>query len=124
LSQNDLLGLNSEYERWRARASGLALPRSATLFDLFCAEQFLKPHVLLSDQDFLSGLVGKSNDGGVDGFYFILNGILVDESTEISAQQNQSVHLVLLQTKEGQGFSPTSIDKFDTFTDNLPFARR
>jgi hypothetical protein len=90
-----------------------------TPFDAFCAEQFLKPHVLLSDQDILSGLVGKSDDGGLDGFYFILNGALVDDSTEIPAQQGQSVHLVLLQTKEGQGFSPTAIDKFDTFTDDL-----
>jgi len=119
LSQNDVLGLNSEYDRWRARTAGLSFPRGATPFDVFCAEQFLKPHVLLSDQNVLSGLVGQSDDGGVDGFYFILNGILVDDDTEISAQQGQSVHLVLLQTKEGQGFSPTSIDKFDTFTDDL-----
>jgi hypothetical protein len=119
LSQNDVLGLNSEYERWLGRTSGLSFPRGVTAFDVFCAEQFLKPHVLLSDQDVLSGLVGKSDDGGVDGFYFILNGALVDESTEISAQPGQSVHLVMLQTKEGQGFSPTAIDKFDTFTDDL-----
>ncbi len=119
MSQNDVLGLNSEYERWLARTSGLSFPRGVTAFDVFCAEQFLKPHVLLSDQDVLSGLVGKSDDGGVDGFYFILNGMLVNDDTEISAQQGQSVHLVLLQTKEGQGFSPTSVDKFDTFTDDL-----
>jgi hypothetical protein len=119
LSQNDVLGLNSEYDRWLARAAGLSFPRGVTPFDAFCAEQFLKPHVLLSDQDILSGLVGKSDDSGLDGFYFILNGALVDDSTEIPAQQGQSVHLVLLQTKEGQGFSPTAIDKFDTFTDDL-----
>ena len=119
LSQNDVLGLNSEYERWFARTSGLSFPRGVTAFDVFCAEQFLKPHVLLSDQDILSGLVGKSDDGGVDGFYFILNGELVADDTDISRQQGQSVHLALFQTKEGQGFSPTAIDKFDTFTDDL-----
>src|ERR1700751_10749 len=96
LSQNDVLGLNSEYDRWLARAAGLSFPRGVTPFDAFCAEQFLKPHVLLSDQDILSGLVGKSDDSGLDGFYFILNGALVDDSTEIPAQQGQSVHLVLL----------------------------
>jgi hypothetical protein len=119
LSQNDVLGLNAEYERWLTRTQGLSFPRGVTQFDVFCAEQFLKSHVLFSDQDVLSGLVGKSDDGGIDGFYFILNGILVNENTDISQQQNQTVHLVLLQTKEGQGFSPTSVDKFDTFTDDL-----
>ena len=64
LSQNDVLGLNSEYERWIGRTSGLSFPRGVTAFDVFCAEQFLKPHVLLSDRDVLSGLVGKSDDGG------------------------------------------------------------
>lgn len=120
MSQNDVLGLNNEYDRWlKERTLGLVLPRGATHFDLFCAEQILKPHVLLSDQDILSGLVGKGNDGGIDGFYFVLNGQLVQESTETTAQPDQSVHLVIIQTKEGQGFSANSVEKFDTFSDDL-----
>ncbi|MGB8542063.1 MAG: AIPR family protein [Candidatus Acidiferrales bacterium] len=121
LSQNDVLGLNAEYDRWVAsRTSGFSsFARDINPFDVFCAEQFLKPHVLLSDQDVLAGIVGKSDDGGVDSFYFILNGMLVRDDTEVSPQQGQSVHLVLIQTKEGQGFSPTSVDKFETFTDDL-----
>lgn len=116
-----MLGLNSEYDRWLAsRTSGLSsFARDISPFDAFCAEQFLKSHVLLSDQDILSGIVGKSDDGGVDSFYFILNGMLVNDDTEPSPQQGQSVHLVFIQTKEGQGFSPTAVDKFDTFTDDL-----
>ena len=116
-----MLGLNAEYDRWvTCRTAGLSsFAREITPFDVFCAEQFLKPHVLLSDQDILSGIVGKSDDGGIDSFYFILNGMLVNGDTDVSPQQSQSIHLVLIQTKEGQGFSPTAVDKFDTFTDDL-----
>jgi len=121
LSHNDVLGLDAEFDRWIAsRTSGLSsFARDITPFDVFCAEQFLKPHFLLSDQDVLAGIVGKTDDGGIDSFYFILNGMLVRDDTEISPQREQSVHLVFIQTKEAQGFSPTAVDKFDTFTDDL-----
>lgn len=121
MSHNDVLGVAAEYERWIAdRTSGLSsFARDISPFDMFCAEQFLKAHVLISDQDILSGIVGKSDDGGVDSVYFVLNGMLVKEDTEISPQREQSVHLVFIQTKEGQGFSPTAVDKFQTFTDDF-----
>jgi hypothetical protein len=120
LSENDVLSLNAEYGRWlKNRAAGLSLPSAISPFDVFCAEQFLKPYILLSDSDILAGIVGKSDDGGVDGFYFILNGLLVGPDTDITQQQEQSVHLIFIQTKESQGFSPTAIDKFITFTDDL-----
>jgi hypothetical protein len=114
MSHNDVVGLHAEYERWVKRTKGLIIPKGATLFDLFCAEQFL-----LSDQDIIAGLIGKSRDGGVDCFYFLLDGSLVEENTDISAQAEQSVHLVMMQTKEGSGFSANSIEKFATFTDDL-----
>lgn len=120
MSENDVLALNAEYERWlTSRTAGLMLPSGVSQFEVFCAEEFLKPHVLLSDQDILSGIVGRSDDGGVDAFYFILNGLLVGPDTEITQNPEQSVHLVLIQAKESQGFSPTAVDKLETFTDDL-----
>jgi hypothetical protein len=120
LSENDVRSLTAEYDRWQtSRAVGLSLPPGVNRFDVFCAEQVLKPFVLLSDQDILSGIVGNSDDGGVDAFYFILNGLLVGPDTVIAQQQDQPAHLVFLQTKEGKGFSPTAIDKFETVTDDL-----
>lgn len=120
MAENDVRALNAEYERWvSSRIAGLALPSGVSPFDVFCAEQFLKQHVLLSDRDIISGVIGKSDDGGIDALYFILNGQLVGPDTEITQSPEQSVHLILIQTKEGQGFSPTAVDKFDIFTDDL-----
>ena len=88
-------------------------------FEFFCAEQFLKSHILLSDQDILSGIIGKSDDGGVDSFYFLVNGQLVKDDTILPSQAQPVVNLVFIQSKETKGFAPNSVDKFDTFTDDL-----
>jgi hypothetical protein len=118
MAPNDVLALNIEYEKWVAdRATGLD-PTIAP-FEFFCAEQFLKPHILLSDKDILAGIIGKSDDGGVDSFYFLVNGQLVTDDTVLPAQSSQVVHLVFIQSKENKGFAPNSVDKFDTFTDDL-----
>jgi hypothetical protein len=118
MAPNDVLALNIEYEKWVVdRAKGLD-PKISP-FEFFCAEQFLKPHILLSDKDVLSGIIGKSDDGGVDSFYFLVNGQLVTDDTVLPAQSQQTVHLVFIQSKTSKGFAPTSVDKFDTFTDDL-----
>jgi hypothetical protein len=118
MAPNDVLALTTEYNNWLSqRATGLDPEISP--FEFFCAEQFLKSHVLLSDPDILSGIVGKSDDGGVDAFYFIVNGQLVQEDTILPSQPQQSVHIVFIQSKETKGFAPNSVDKFDTFTDDL-----
>jgi hypothetical protein len=121
MSDNDILALNTEYSSWLSqRAEGLAeFDPEIAPFEFFCAEQFLKQHILLSDQDILSGVVGKSDDGGIDSFYFIVDGQLVKDDTTLPSQARQAVHLVFIQSKENKGFSPTSVDKFDTFTDDL-----
>src|SRR5712692_6632011 len=121
MSDNDILALNTEYSNWLSqRAEGLTeFDPEIAPFEFFCAEQFLKSHILLSDHDILSGIVGKSDDGGVDSFYFIVDGQLVKDDTTLPSQPRQVVHLVLIQSKENKGFAPTSVDKFDTFTDDL-----
>jgi hypothetical protein len=121
MSSNDTIALNTEYEAWEStRAKGLAiLDPDASPFEFFCAEQFLKPYVLLTDPDILHGLVGKSDDGGVDSFYFIVNGQLVTEDFAVPSQAGQQAHIVLIQSKENKGFAPTQVDRFDTFTDDL-----
>jgi len=116
LSANDILALKTEYRNWKnARAVGLT---EVDPFEFFCADQFLKSY-LLTDEDILSGVVGSSNDGGVDAFYFLLNGHLVQEDTVIPTQPNLPVSLVFVQSKENEGFSPLSVDRFDTLTDDL-----
>jgi len=86
MAPNDVLALNIEYEKWVVdRAKGLD-PKISP-FEFFCAEQFLKPHILLSDKDVLSGIIGKSDDGGVDSFYFLVNGQLRPRNRHLLARR-------------------------------------
>src|SRR5665811_1027945 len=98
MAPNDVLALKIEYDKWVSeRAKGLTdFDPEISPFEFFCAEQFLKSHILLSDQDILSGIIGKSDDGGVDSFYFLVNGQLVKEDTILPSQAQPVVNLVFI----------------------------
>src|SRR5258705_2680073 len=117
MSKNDSDAGEIEYGKWAGdRAAGL--PSVIDPFEVFCAEQFLKDHNL-SDDEILSGIVGKSQDGGCDAFYFMLGGKVVREDTPISDQKGLTAHLVFMQAKRGAGFSPLQVDRLDALTDDL-----
>ncbi|HEY7533588.1 MAG TPA: AIPR family protein, partial [Nitrospiraceae bacterium] len=65
-----------------------------------------------------SGHFGGEDDGGVDGMYFFINRILVDEDTEIP-EPALSAELVIVQAKHAKSFSETAIDKVHTFARDL-----
>ena len=41
----------------------------------------------MSDAEIISGLVDRSQDGGIDAFYFLLNRVLVNDNTIITLQR-------------------------------------
>jgi hypothetical protein len=117
MSKNDVDAVDREYRKWVSqRGAGLT---GVDPFEYFCADLFLKPY-LLSDEDIRAGLVGKSDDGGTDAFYFLLNGQFVQEDTKIPSEaREQPVNLIFIQAKHENGFSPLSVDRFDTLTDDI-----
>jgi hypothetical protein len=117
MTDNDVLALNREFEKWKAERA-VGLPPKTNAFEVFCSEQFLKQYPLLSDQDILSGIVGSTDDGGVDSFYLIVNGHLVREDSNIPSHPGAKVSIIIIQSKENKGFAPTQVDKFDTFTED------
>jgi len=117
MSKNDVTALKLEYNKWlEVRADGLA--DDLDPFEFFCAEHFLKDFNL-SDQDIAAGIVGKSLDGGCDGFFFLIGGRFIDEDTPIPEQRGMTVNLIFLQAKQGDGFSHLSVDRFDALTDDI-----
>ncbi len=76
-------------------------------FELFTAEQILKDHDFSYDE-IDSGLVDDGGDGGIDGYYLLVNGELVQEDSDYSyLRKNIDVELVLIQSKMGGGFQET-----------------
>jgi hypothetical protein len=118
MSKNDVDSVWIEFNNWKKdRADGL--PSGIDPFEFFCAEQFLKDYNL-SDDDILSGLVGKSLDGGCDAFYFLLAGKCVrHDSPPPPEQAGLTAHLIFMQAKETDGFSPLQVDRLEGLTDDV-----
>jgi hypothetical protein len=116
MSQNDILALKANFKKWQ-QSSGKGLTKCDP-FLFYSVDQFLKPfHVSASDVTY--GLTDGGNDGGIDGFYFFVNGELVREDSDIDARTAEKVHLLLFQVKGDEGFKPTEIDKLHGATDDI-----
>lgn len=88
-------------------------------FELFVAEELLKDHGLSYDE-LASGLVGGSNDGGIDGLWFFANGELVQEDSDLSSlKRNVDLELIIMQAKRSPGFGEEPINKLMAATENL-----
>jgi len=117
MSQNDVDSVKAEYDTWCSeRASGL--PQQIDPFEVFCAEQFLKDYNL-SDDDILSGIVGRSLDGGTDAFFYLVGGKCMRDNSPIPDQPGLGLHLIFMQAKQNAGFSPLQVDQFHALTDDL-----
>lgn len=116
MGEQDIQAFSLYYDAWCAdRLAGL---RDVKPFEFFCADQFLKDR-LLTDTEILSGQVDAPHDGGVDSFYCFFNGRLIDDTTEIDPRGGGDVEIKVMQSKQGAGFSPTAINKFRDFIEDL-----
>ena len=91
---------------------------SVNVFEYYCVEQFSRSFDL-SDGQLKSALVGGSKDGGVDALFMLVNGELVDAESELDPKTPNTVKLLVMQVKEGDGFSPIAVDKLYWFADDL-----
>jgi len=117
MGANDALALETNFTSWRDKRFPV-LPKDLNVFEYYCAEQFLRAFDL-SDSQIKSGLLGGPKDGGVDGMYMFVNGELIDAESELDPKTPNAVRLLVLQVKEGEGFSPIAVDKLYWFTDDL-----
>lgn len=115
MPKGDVKTFKLHYDGWRADRLPAGFPKA---FEFFGADQFLKERAL-SDKEILAGQVDASEDGGVDSFYAFHNGLLIDDNTKVDARAGGDLELKIIQSKEKQGFSPTSINKFGHFIEDL-----
>lgn len=116
MSEIDKRALDANFAIWKAdrmpsEVDGLA-------FECYVIDEVLQDHVL-SDDDIESGRTGGGDDGGVDGMYFIVDGMLVREDGQLPQGKAQEADLILIQVKRSGGFSETVFERITNFTRDL-----
>ena len=118
MSKTDVESVNHEYDKW-AKERAEDLPADIDTFEVFCAETLLKDYNL-SDAELLSGVVGRSKDGGCDAFFFLVGGRLVkDDDFPVPEQKGMTAQLIFMQAKRSDGFSCLQVDRLNVLTDDL-----
>ncbi|MBK9719513.1 MAG: AIPR family protein [Saprospiraceae bacterium] len=81
-------------------------------FNLFSSEQILKDFELSYDE-LNDGIVEGGSDGGIDAIYTFINGELLEEDTDYTGlKKDIVVDLVIIQSKNANGFTEEAINKF------------
>jgi hypothetical protein len=117
MGANDVLALDANFKGWQEKR--FPVPKKGiNVFEYYCVDQFLRQFDL-SDSQLKTGFTGGGGDGGVDAMYMFVNGELIDAESELDPKTPNDVKLLLMQVKEGEGFSPHAIDKLYWFVDDL-----
>jgi AIPR protein len=117
MGKNDEIALQNNFENWTKNRFPNP-PKDFNVWEYYCVEQFVRQFDL-GDSELKSGIVGAGQDGGVDAFYILANGELVDIETEIKPKEKPEFKLVIMQVKSNEGFSPVAVDKLYWFIDDL-----
>lgn len=84
--------------------------RDDDYFEIFTFEQILKKYDL-SYEELISGKMGGSDDGGIDGFFTFINGELLDKNTILNDfKRYPLIELFLIQSKRSPSFSETAVE--------------
>jgi hypothetical protein len=117
MSSNEAVALDANFKSWQEKRFPTP-PKDINVFEYYCVDQFLRQFDL-SDSQLKTGLLGGGKDGGVDALYMFVTGELVDSETELDPKAPNQVRLLIMQMKEGEGFSPVAVDKLNFFADDL-----
>jgi hypothetical protein len=111
----DIKGLETNFDGFRKdRFPNLSV---SDAFERSVARQILKD-ADLSDDETESGMLGGSDDGGVDGMFFFVNRILIQDETDLP-EEALSAQLFVIQAKNETGFSEQTIVKLEAFARDL-----
>jgi len=89
-------------------------------FEFYSANQLLKEYEL-SYEEIRAGIAGESHDGGADSIYIFVNGDLVKEDSEVKEKykKNPDIELVIIQSKNENGFGEDALLKLSRLCTNL-----
>lgn len=89
------------------------------IFEIFAAEQLLKSWDL-DDTEIKSGLIGGSNDNGIDGFFILIDGECVNSAEHIEALKKVSkIEIHIHQYKNTTKIDENVLHKFNTATTSI-----
>jgi hypothetical protein len=116
MAKNDAIVLEAHFEDWKRRTEGLG---DVDPWLYYCLEQYLKSYAI-DDDDLESGITDGAGDGGVDGYYFLVNNRqLVTADTDVEPKTVSSVRLLFFQVKHSGGMKPTEIEKWLETSDDF-----
>jgi len=121
MSEYDVATLKSNFDVWCKQRAEALTAKKIDPFEYFCIDQFLKFN-RLTDEEIERGCVGKSADGGADGFFYLVNQkpVNTDEDADsITPDDVTSVTVAIFQIKKSEGFNAAKIDKHNKLTADL-----
>eukprot|EP00456_Euglypha_rotunda_P051485 TRINITY_DN41585_c0_g1_i6.p1 TRINITY_DN41585_c0_g1~~TRINITY_DN41585_c0_g1_i6.p1 ORF type:complete len:218 (-),score=43.34 TRINITY_DN41585_c0_g1_i6:11-628(-) len=104
---------------------GIRLPseKRDEAFEYFAFEQLMKDYDLSTDELIYSSIDGRQ-DGGIDGFFILVNGhLLQDPESFVWPRSNSDLRLVLISCKHHESFKQVTVDALiATITEVLDFS--
>jgi AIPR protein len=79
------------------------------VFEYFSFEQILKEYDL-SDEELEAGSVDGRHDGGIDGFFILVNGLLISETTVTWPKSHAQVGVVVISCKHHDTFREATLN--------------
>ena len=108
MARNDVVILDSLVEKARSRL-GKATDDSE-LFELFTFDQVMKDYDL-SYEELETGWTDGGDDGGLDGFYVLIDGrIATDDVIEYAARRHPKIDVIIFSVRRTDSFQLQPID--------------
>lgn len=82
-------------------------------FGFFATEQVLKNYDLSWDE-LENGLTDGGNDGGIDGLYVFVDGVLIPEDADVYGVKHSKIELEILQHKKARSFGEAPLDSLSS----------
>jgi hypothetical protein len=86
----------------------------ADFFEIFTSEQALKDYEL-SYEELDDGKIGGGDDGGIDGFFFFINGdYIIEKIDPADFKMRPSLNLFVIQSKQSPSFTEDIFQRINT----------
>lgn len=88
------------------------------IFEKFVVSEILKSYDL-TENELDSGIVDGKNDGGIDGFYIFVNGILVSNQAEKLPKTSIDLEVYIITSKHADTYSLAPLESIDSTISEL-----
>lgn len=106
MARNDVVLLDSLLEKSRAQYS---VTDTGELFELFCFDHLLKDYDP-SYEDLEDGWTDAGDDGGIDGFFVVLDDIILTDTPDFSVRRTPNIDLFLISAKHAANFRQAPVN--------------